>query len=98
MLVVIATLTGKSDKREELTAVLGEAAAGTRTEDGCLMYSMTRDLEDPDRYLSVELWQDQAALDAHFVGPNIAKLFAAAGDLFAGGADIKTYETDGPKA
>jgi quinol monooxygenase YgiN len=98
VLVVIATLTGKSDKRDELTEVLGTAAAGTRTEAGCLAYSMTRDLEDPDRYVSVEVWQDQASLDAHFVGPNIAKLFAAAGELFAGGADIKTYETDGPKA
>jgi quinol monooxygenase YgiN len=98
VLVVVATLTGKSDKREELTAVLGEAAAGTRSEPGCSMYAMTRDLEDPDRYVSVEVWEDQAALDAHFVGPNIAKLFAAAGELFDGGADIKVYETNGPKA
>ncbi len=98
MLVVIATLSGKSDKREELSQILAEAAAGTRTEAGCSMYSMTRDLENPDRYLSVEVWDDQAALDAHFVGPNIAKLFAAAGELFDGNADIKVYETDGPKA
>lgn len=98
MLVVIATLTGKSDKREELAAALSTAAAASRGDAGCLSYGFHRDLENPDTYVSVEVWEDQACLDAHFTTPHIADLFAVAGDLLDGAVDIKTYPTDGPTA
>lgn len=96
MLVVIATLTGKPDKRAEIDAALSTAAAASRTEEGCLSYSFCRDLEDADRYVSVETWVDQAALDAHFSTPHLAELLGQAPDLLAGALDIKTYETAGP--
>lgn len=92
MLVVIATLTGRPDKREELVAALSRAAAASRGDDGCLSYVFTRDLDDEDRYLSVETWRDQAALDAHFSTPHLAELLAKAPDLLAAEAVIDTYE------
>ena len=98
MLVVIATLPGKSDKREEIATALSKAAAASRGDAGCLSYAFHRDLENPDRYVSVEVWEDQASLDAHFTTPHIGELFAVAGDLLDGEVAITTYETDGPKA
>jgi quinol monooxygenase YgiN len=96
VLVVIATLPGKPDKREELAAALAKAAAASRGDAGCLSYAFHVDLEDPDRYVSVEVWQDQASLDAHFQAPHLAELFAVAGDLLDGTPVIETYETAGP--
>ncbi|MEO6205194.1 MAG: putative quinol monooxygenase [Mycobacteriales bacterium] len=96
VLVVIATLTGKPDKRAEIDAALSTAAAASRTETGCLSYSFCRDLEDADRYISVETWVDQAALDAHFGTPHLAELLGKAPDLLVGAPDIKTYETADP--
>ena len=90
-LVVIASLPGKPDKREELGELLAKEAATSRGDAGCLAYSFTRDLEDPDRYVSVEVWEDQPSLDAHFTAPHLAELFGAMGDLLAGAPDIKTY-------
>lgn len=90
-LVVIASLPGKPDKRDELGDLLAKAAATSRGDAGCLAYSFTRDLEDPDRYVSVEVWEDQASLDAHFAAPHLAELFGALGEVLAGPADIKTY-------
>lgn len=98
MLVVIATLTGKSDKREEIAAALSKAAAASRGDAGCISYAFHTDLENPDTYVSVEVWEDQASLDAHFTTPHLAELFTVAGELLEGAADIKVYETDGPKA
>ncbi len=97
MLVVIAVLRGKSDKRSEIDAALGAAAAASRTEEGCLSYAFSRDLEDADRYLSVETWVDQAALDAHFGTPHLAELLAKAPELLDGAPEITSYETAGPK-
>ena len=97
MLIVIAELTGKPDKREEIAAALSKAAAASRQEEGCSAYSFTRDLEDADRYVSVELWNDQAALDAHFTTPHLRELLGVADQLLAAAPVITTYETQGPK-
>jgi quinol monooxygenase YgiN len=91
VLVVIANLSGKSDKREECKAALAKAAAASRGDAGCLGYTFSVDVENPDHYVSVELWEDQAALDAHFGAPHLAELMTVAADLLAGEVDIKTY-------
>ena len=96
MLVVIATLTGKPDSRDLIASALAKAAAASRGDAGCLSYSFAQDVEDPDRFLSVETWEDKASLDAHFTQPHLAELFGVLGDALAGPADIKTYETSGP--
>lgn len=91
MLVVIASLPGKSDKRAECVAALSKAAAASRNDPGCISYSFTVDLENPDRYVSVERWEDQASLDAHFTTPHVAELFTLAPELLDGEVDIQTY-------
>ena len=96
MLVVIAVLNGKPERRADIAAALAKAAAASRNDAGCLSYSFTQDVEDPDRFLSVETWEDKASLDAHFTQPHLAELFGVIGDALAGPADIKTYETAGP--
>lgn len=96
MLVVIATLQGKPEHREVLSAALAKAAAASRGDAGCLSYSFTVDLEDPNRFISVETWADQDSLNAHFTTPHIAELFEIAGDALDGAPDIKTYESAGP--
>ena len=98
MLVVIATLPGKPEKREEIASVLSKAAAASRGDAGCLSYAFHVNLEDPDSFVSVEVWEDQASLDAHFTTPHVAELFTLAPDLLAGEVTITSYETDGPKA
>jgi quinol monooxygenase YgiN len=96
VLVVIATLNGKAERRADIAAALAKAAAASRGDAGCLSYSFAQDVEDPDRFVSVETWEDKASLDAHFVQPHLAELFGLLGDALAGPADIKTYETPGP--
>jgi len=91
VLVVVASLSGKSDKRAEATAALAKAAAASRGDAGCLGYTFTVDVENPDHYVSVELWEDQASLDAHFGTPHVAELMGLAGELLDGEVDIKTY-------
>ncbi|MCU1623562.1 MAG: antibiotic biosynthesis monooxygenase [Frankiales bacterium] len=96
MLVVIATLAGKPERRQDIVGALAKAAAASRGDAGCLSYAFAQDVEDPDRFVSVETWEDKASLDAHFTQPHLAELFGALGDALAGPADIKTYETSGP--
>ena len=96
VLVVVATLSGKPEQREVIAAALSNAAATFRKEPGCLSYAFHRDLENPDSYVSVETWKDQASLDAHFETQDMATLNAAAGELLSAPPVIETYETAGP--
>jgi quinol monooxygenase YgiN len=91
--VVVATLPGKPEHREELGRLLARAAANSRGDAGCVSYAFHRDLEEEDRYVSVEVWQDQAALDAHFGAPHLAELFGEMGGMLAGPPDIKSWTT-----
>ena len=50
---------------EELVAAAREVAAATRADRGCLTYSFSADVEDPDRIIGIEVWADQPALDEH---------------------------------
>lgn len=97
MLVVIATLPGNPEKREEITTALTKAAAASREDPGCVSYAFHVDMENVDHYVSVELWEDQESLDAHFGTPHVAELMGKAPELLAGEVDLKIYETDGPK-
>jgi quinol monooxygenase YgiN len=90
-LVVVARLQGRPDCREAVGAILASAAAASRCDDGCLAYSFTRDVEDPDRYLSVEHWRDQAALDGHLASAHLAASRARLRGLLAGPAVVDTF-------
>jgi len=64
------------DPADQAAFVAGreEAMRLTRTEPGCLEYVMAADPVDPGRVVLYERWADQAALDAHMVGPAMAAL------------------------
>ena len=94
MLVVIATLPGNPEKREEITAALTKAAAASREDPGCVSYAVHVDMENVDRYVSVEVWEDQESLDAHFQTEHVAELMGLAGELLAGEVDLKVYPTE----
>jgi len=51
--------------------------AASHTEEGCLRYTLNRDVSDPSRLLIVEVWRSQADLDAHFQAPHMAVFMAS---------------------
>ena len=65
MLIVIGEATAASGRREEMVDAVAEMARGTRPDDGCQLYGFYADVTNPDVILSVEVWRDRAALDAH---------------------------------
>jgi quinol monooxygenase YgiN len=54
------------------------------TEPGTLVYQLVRSDKDPNAYFMLELYADQAALDAHGKTEHMAKLIQQIGPLFAG--------------
>ncbi|HEX9482358.1 MAG TPA: antibiotic biosynthesis monooxygenase, partial [Solirubrobacteraceae bacterium] len=42
-------------------------------DDGCIGYRFYADLEQPDRYIFIEEWRDDEALQSHFTRPHTAR-------------------------
>lgn len=82
MLVLTAFIEVLPIDRAPILAALPAVVAGTRAEDGCLDYGCYEDAGRPGRFVFVERWRDQAALDRHLSTPHMAAWMEAAGPRF----------------
>jgi quinol monooxygenase YgiN len=91
MLRVVAHLKAKADKIEETRAALTALIDKTRAEDGCIVYELMQNNDDPTNFTFVEEWIDEAALDAHLQSDHIKDLVSRADELLAAPSDIRRY-------
>ena len=91
MIIVMGHAQLGPNEFDRLQPEMRTQVAATNAEDGCLLYSFSRDVADPDRLMINERWRDQAAIDAHFVTPHMATFNAVIGAAKVLGIDIKSY-------
>ena len=65
MLMLTAFIEVAPGDRDAIVAALSDVIASTRAEDGCEEYGCYEDTQLPGRYVFIERWRDQAALDRH---------------------------------
>ena len=76
-LVVIASVTPRSEHRDEVLADLEKAAPLIQREEGCELWALH---EAKGAFVLVEQWQDPAALKAHGAGSAFTELNRAIED------------------
>lgn len=81
MIAVMAELVFAPDDEAAASAALADLAAATRGEPGCRRYVVGRDVSQPGHFHLSELWDDLAALAAHFRTPHMATFSAIARGL-----------------
>ena len=69
---------------EALAAILLEAADALRADERCLLYVVSRDLDDPDAIWVTEAWTDREAHDASLQAPGVPEMIVRARPLIAG--------------
>lgn len=94
-LVAIADLYGISGRRAELVALLEEAERDAPARSGCLRYSFAATLADPDRFVLVSEWHDQAAMDAHYGSEAFAIFQLSLDGLLARPSEMTVYSVTG---
>jgi len=87
--VIVATITPKPDKFDEVEEVLVRLIPEVHAEDGCELYALHK---GKDRFVFVEKWRDMAALGAHGGGPNIKALGEGLKGLVEGAPDVQILE------
>jgi quinol monooxygenase YgiN len=87
---VIATLQVQDGKGEELEAVFGELAPQVRVnEPGNKLYVLHKSREDANTYVVLEIYDDQAAIEAHRNSNHFKAAGPKLGACLAGRPDVK---------
>jgi (4S)-4-hydroxy-5-phosphonooxypentane-2,3-dione isomerase len=69
----------KPEMREKFLEVIeDDSICSVRDEPGCVRFDVLQDQNDPDRYYFYEVYEDQAAFEAHTRTPHLARWRAAA--------------------
>ena len=89
---LIAKMTAKEGKRDELVGVCRDLVAATESEPGTLLYSMNVSTTEPEVVWFYELYTDQDALGAHGGSDAMKAAGPALRDLLAGRPELQFLE------
>lgn len=68
---VVAEIIAKPGSEDALRALFTPFAAGVPEEPGCKKYQLLESRTTPGHFITIEVWADQASLDAHMKTPEI---------------------------
>lgn len=88
---VVARVVALPDKVEEVKSVLMGIIEPTRKEEGCIVYELLQNQEDPTDFTFVEEWESQALLDNHLASAHLAEADSQLEGLVAAEPDIRFY-------
>jgi quinol monooxygenase YgiN len=88
---VIARVKARSEKVDELRALLIGLIVPTRQEPGCITYEMLQNKGDATEFTFVEEWTDEAALESHFRTSHIQDALKKLPNLLAEDLDLRRY-------
>ncbi|WP_347754783.1 putative quinol monooxygenase [Agrococcus sp. ProA11] len=72
--LVVATYTAKPETADQVAELLPTLAAASRQEPGNISYSVARDLEHPQVFTIVEVYEDADAFTAHRESAHFASI------------------------
>ena len=71
---VVALWTAKEGAEGEVQGLVLEVASASRAEPGCRLYRLHRAREAPRSFLIYEVYDDQAAFEAHVASEHFVRL------------------------
>jgi quinol monooxygenase YgiN len=96
MIIVLGTARARKERRRELLLAMHDVVGATRADDGCISYRFAADIADPDVIVGIEVWRDQAALDAHMVHDHTATFLSTVPDLIDGEPELTIHHVAEP--
>ena len=94
MIIVTGSAIAREGAEAQVQEISLEHVLRSRTEPGCLSHEVSRDVEEPRRFVFVERWADMAALQVHFrveASRQFAKNLAQLSD---GKLEMTLYQAD----
>ncbi|MBC8718001.1 putative quinol monooxygenase [Ochrobactrum sp. Marseille-Q0166] len=97
MLLIIGTIRLPAEKLNAARPAMQKMIEASRTEDGCIEYTYSQDILEPNLIHVKELWRDRVSLDKHFVSDHIGKWRSEWPKLGITDRNLVLYDVDAPK-
>ncbi|MCB1842801.1 MAG: antibiotic biosynthesis monooxygenase [Halioglobus sp.] len=94
MIVVNGIVKSSPGDIDALSSAISDMEVASRAEDGCLDYTFSVELSDPQMLRITEKWASLDALKAHFATPHMAEFQARMGAHPPASMDISFYEVE----
>jgi quinol monooxygenase YgiN len=91
-IVITAYLDIKTDLIEKFLTDVQEVITKSQAEEGNVSYNLFADLKEKNKFVFVEEWKGQAAVDTHFATEHFKKFNALMDEVAAAPAKIKIFE------
>ena len=88
---VVAKITAKRDKVEDLKSILLGVVGPTRAEKGCVSYQLLQNKTDESDFVFVEEWTSDAAIDNHMTTAHVQDALTKIESMLAQEPDIRRY-------
>ncbi|WP_425144764.1 putative quinol monooxygenase [Deinococcus sp.] len=98
MILIAGTVRLQPGKREAAVTHALSMAQATHAEAGCLAYTFSADLADPDLFHVFEAWVDDAALSTHFQTAHMAEFNRQLPGLVAAAPQLQRYVVSSAEA
>jgi quinol monooxygenase YgiN len=89
--VAVTRIHGLAGRRDELRALMRDTEERVAEEAGCRLYRFAATLDDPDEYVHVQEWTDDAAFAAHQRSPAFRDYQQSLFDLLARPSDMQIH-------
>lgn len=93
MLIVWGSIEARAETLEEARRLSLEHVNRSRGEPGCISHSVQVDVENPNRLVFFEEWEDQSALEAHFALAESRDFVGKVSRLAVTPPEIRIYES-----
>lgn len=92
MMILNVFMSVKPEMEEQFVADMQPLMASSRAETGNIFYTLYKQMDAPQKYVFIEHWKDQAAIDFHNATTHFQAFAAKIDVYFDQPLDIKRYE------
>ena len=92
MIIVLATIKYSGSDIDNLREAIIDNQKASASEAGCISYTFTTEIGDPNTVRVIEQWETMDDLKAHFATAHMAEFQQAMSKFPAKSLDVKLYE------
>ena len=92
MIKIVARRVVRAEAVDQYEALAKELVEKSQGEPGCVAYTLNRSLSDPRVHTMLEVWKDQAAIDAHNASEHFTRIVPQLGALVEVADPVELYE------
>ena len=91
MILIIGKVSVQPDKLQQFFSEVNKAIEATLKEAGVSRYELVQSVGEPNTYMLIEEYADEAALASHSESEHLKRLGSMLGSMVAGPPQIKKY-------